>query len=90
MKKHSKLDHVFAIIRVETSGDYSWENRITVTKIIKDEAIAQREAERLNKLNAEKGCLYFWQLTRMEPDSGTPLPEHEKGNRQHTSDEHAC
>jgi hypothetical protein len=66
MKEHSKLVHVYAIIRIETSGDYSWENRVTVTKVVKDEETAQREVERLNKLNAEKGCLYLWQITRME------------------------
>jgi hypothetical protein len=68
MMEHSKLIHVFAIIRVETSGDYSWQNRVTVTKIMKDEEMAKQEVERLNKLNAEKGCLYFLQITRMEPD----------------------
>lgn len=70
MKKHSKLVHVFAIIRVETSGDHSWEHRVTVTKIVKDEERANQEVERLNELNAEKGCLYFSQVTRMEPDDG--------------------
>lgn len=65
--KHSKLEHVFAIVRVETEGPYSWENRIYVTKIVRNESTAQSEVERLNKLKLRTGSLYFWQVTRMEP-----------------------
>jgi hypothetical protein len=64
--KHSKFEHVFAIVRVATEGPYSWEDRVYVTKIVRDENTAQREVERLNKLNARTGSLYFWQITRME------------------------
>lgn len=71
---HSKLEHVFAIVRVETAGPYSWENRVYVTKIVRDENTAKREVERLNKLKSRTGSLYFWQVTRMEPLGQKKLP----------------
>ena len=58
---------VFAILRYDEFQDPSVpiENRVTVTAIVSDQATAQAEVDRLNKLNGVKGCRYFWQNTRM-------------------------
>ncbi len=65
---NAKYDHVFAIIRVDRfqTADSPVEETITVKKIVRDQAAAEREVERLNKLNADVGCVYFWQMTRLE------------------------
>ena len=64
-------DHVYAIVRID--GDVSLEDialaehLITVKKIVRSYERATSEVERLNKLNADKGCVYFLQMTRLEP-----------------------
>jgi hypothetical protein len=66
---HSKFDHVFAIIRLETdpAGEAGIDaSVVTVTKVVLSMEAAEQEVERLNKINAGKGCLYFWQITRLE------------------------
>ena len=56
---------VFAIIRLD---DYSnIEDGITVKEVVPTLEEAIREVERLNSLNADKGCKYFWQTTRFFP-----------------------
>ncbi len=45
-------------------------NHFTITKVLWSQDAAQREVQRLNSLNAEKGCRYFMQLTRVERRSG--------------------
>lgn len=41
------------------------ERAITVKEVLLDEAQAEAEVERLNKLNAGKQCRYFCQYTRL-------------------------
>jgi len=36
----------------------------TVKQVVSSQEIAEREVERLTRLNSEKGCRYFWQATR--------------------------
>jgi hypothetical protein len=62
---------VYAIVRIDNFQDetVSLRNKITVSKVVLDEADARGEVERLNKLNGDKGCTYFWQATRLlEPE----------------------
>ncbi len=64
MKRTTK--HLFAIVRVdEFQSNAPWNNRITVKEIVTTEEEARHEVERLNGLNQEKGCVYFWQVTRL-------------------------
>jgi len=65
---NSKYNHVLAIVRVDTfqDPDFSFEQMVTVKKIVWNQTTAKQEVERLNKLNAAKECLYFWQMTRLE------------------------
>ncbi len=64
LKPNEKFDHAFAIIRVDCFIDPP--TNITVKKVVWDEDFAQQEVDRLNKINADKECYYFHQLTRVE------------------------
>ncbi len=64
-KKTRGYTQLYAIVRLEPETDGSIENRITVTRILLTLEEAERETQRLNELNGPKGCLYFWQATRM-------------------------
>ena len=68
-------EHVYAIVRFDRDME-SWENSFTVKEIVRTQDIAESEVKRLNEVNADKDCLYFWQTTRLFP-SGTAA-----GNRQ--------
>lgn len=72
----SKLDQVFAIVRVDSfhHHDAAPEDTITVKKIVLNRQLAEDEVARLNALNRDKGCSYFWQVTRLER-SGEPAKE---------------
>lgn len=63
-----KYDHVFAIVRVDTFGEIEVkpETMVTVKKIAWSQRDAEAEVARLNRLNKDKGCVYFWQITRLE------------------------
>lgn len=64
-----KYDHVYAIIRLDTipRPDAPLEqHQVVVKKLVRCRETAEQEVERLNRLNADKGCVYFWQLTRLE------------------------
>ena len=45
--------------------DVPWTNKITVTKVVASEADADLEVARLTELNRGKGCVYFWQVTKI-------------------------
>jgi len=59
--------HAFAVVRVENDmpENSAPENRITVKEIVPTQEIAEAEVKRLNQLNKDKGCMYFWQVTRI-------------------------
>jgi len=58
---------VYAILRYDEFQDPASpiENRVTVTRVVRDEATARAEVQRLSDLNAEKGSRYYWQATRL-------------------------
>lgn len=65
-KPNAVHDHVFAIVRVDTySTAVPPHTAITVTKIVWTQVDAEAEVSRLNQLNADKKCIYFWQITRL-------------------------
>lgn len=59
-------EHVYAIVRFDRDMP-SWENSFTVKEIVRTQDIAESEVKRLNEVNADKNCLYFWQTTRLFP-----------------------
>ena len=66
MKSHRT--HVFAVIRIDDiDGLVDKSNahlRITIKEVLATQVEAVHEVDRLNKLNADKGAFYFWQVTR--------------------------
>lgn len=62
-------DPCFAIVRVDEFAlkESTIELAIAVKAIVWSVEEAEREVARLNKLNAEKGCRYFWRTTRAAP-----------------------
>ena len=58
---------VFAVIRIDEfmTGTAVADNGITIKEIVPTQQTAESEVERLNQLNKDKGCRYFWQATRM-------------------------
>jgi hypothetical protein len=42
------------------------EARFTVRRIVWSEELAEAEVHRLQELNADAGCQYFWQYTRVD------------------------
>lgn len=60
-------EQVYAVVRIdEFLGDETpMERNVTVKEIVRDLAIAEAEVARLNQLNADKNCRYFWQTTRL-------------------------
>jgi hypothetical protein len=41
---------------------------VTVKKIVASVETAKKEVDRLNELNGDKGCHYYWQHTRLYSD----------------------
>ena len=63
---HSKYLHVYPIVRVDTPIDQSDPmQKITVVKVLTSQPDAEAEVSRLNKVNADKSCLYFYCTSRL-------------------------
>ena len=60
-----RLDH--QLRNLSSSGGATPEASVIVTvkEVLLSQERAEAEVERLNKLNSEKGCRYFWQYTRL-------------------------
>lgn len=81
MKRQTQ--HVYAVFRVDTqaSPTTGWNNRITIKEILLTQKEAELEVSRLNKLNAGKGCVYHWQVSRLVGGEVTPVSRHEKDQK---------
>jgi len=62
--------HVYAVIRIdeylENLQSITIKELVTVKEIVWNQDKAEQEVERLNQINSDKGCRYFWQLTRLD------------------------
>ena len=69
---------VFAVLRVDDfhGPEAPIETKVTVKQVVSSQKIAEREVERLTRLNSDKGCRYFWQATRF-----AELPEESSSER---------
>jgi hypothetical protein len=63
------LDHSIADLSQSSGAIPHAAVTFTVKEIVTTREAAEAEVERLNKLNAEKGCRYFWQQTRFVSDA---------------------
>ena len=63
-----RREPAYAIIRIDDieSADVSLEDRVTVKSVVWSLDRARSEVDRLNGLNQDKGCRYFWQYTRVD------------------------
>jgi hypothetical protein len=68
LKPNKKFQHIYAVVRYETDADENTpiDLRVTVKKVVVDPHHAEEEVKRLNNLNKEKNCYYFYQVTRFE------------------------
>ena len=69
---------VFAVVRFDADATDP-EMQVTVKELVHELDSAVAEVERLNRLNAQKGCRYFWQATRLFPPgtaAGELTPPH--------------
>jgi len=59
--------HAFAVVRVDKDmpENSALENKIAIKEIVPTQEIAESEVKRLNQLNKDKRCIYFWQTTRI-------------------------
>jgi hypothetical protein len=57
---------VYAVVRVDEYS--SGRDAITVKEVLPTIEAAEKEVERLNELNRDKGSYYFWQTTRYFPE----------------------
>ena len=65
----------YAIVRVDLRAADD-EQRFTVRRIVWSESLAESEVERLQALNGDKSCSYFWQHTRVEQEPARADAEH--------------
>jgi hypothetical protein len=65
--RNLRYDHVFAVLRIDAEDENFSDLpcAVTVVKVLWSAEAAQAETERLNRLNAQKGCTYLWQITRL-------------------------
>jgi hypothetical protein len=62
-----KYDHAFVVVRVdEFLEDSPIEVKVSLVKALWSQEDAEVEVKRLNELNADKGCYYYWQVVRIE------------------------
>jgi hypothetical protein len=68
---------VYAVLRVDgyLPDSVDIENRITVKEVVHEQRAAILEVDRLNRLNGHRGCVYFWQTTRLYPAGTTAGPQ---------------
>jgi hypothetical protein len=84
MTTRGTSEHAFAVVRLdwlheaapgfrEGSGPNIGAGpvEITIKEIVLSEDEARAEVERLNALNAPKGCRYYWQQTRLFARGGS-------------------
>ena len=64
---HKPREDAYAVVRIDLDSELAWPDRVTVKEVVSSEELARREVQRLNQLNADKGCIYFATHTRVFP-----------------------
>ncbi len=63
---HSKYPHVYPIIRIDTPLDQDDpQGKIIVVKVLTSQVAVEAEVSRLNEINADKSCTYFYCTSRL-------------------------
>jgi hypothetical protein len=66
-RKYRQREQVWAVVRHDP-GSSEPEYSFTVKEIVRDKETAEMEVARLNRLNANKSCVYWATPTRLFPD----------------------
>ncbi len=65
MSRSTRLkESVFAVVRYDMEAPEPHLG-VTVKEVVRSLELAEAEVKRLNLINADKGCTYFWQATRL-------------------------
>jgi hypothetical protein len=65
------VEQVFVILRADAYEEgESVVEHVSVKKVVLEEGRAKEEVDRLNTLNSEKGCRYYFEVARMDRNSG--------------------
>jgi len=65
-RPHAKYEHVYPIVRIDLPlTDRNPTDRVTVVKVLTSQKGAEIEASRLNQINADKSCTYFYCTSRL-------------------------
>lgn len=63
---HSKYKHLYPIARIDTPFDQADPtNTVTLVRVLISHEAAQIEVSRLNRINADKSCTYFYCTRRL-------------------------
>jgi len=67
-KLNKDYRHVYAIVRIDNfqGSKVPLKDKIAVKKLVWSQEKAVEEVHRLNRLNRDRCCTYFWQVTRLE------------------------
>ena len=61
---------MYPIVRIDPPLDQADPtNRITMVKVLVSQLAAEAEVLRLNKINADKSCMYFYRTSRLIEES---------------------
>lgn len=79
--------HVYAIVRFDfyhhEIDTENVKNAIAITKVVWDRDTAEAEVARLNELNKDKDCIYFWRAARLQRrDAGNHASPHIEGSSE--------
>jgi hypothetical protein len=65
-RPHSKHRHVYPILRIDKPFDEAYPtNTLSVVKVLTSQTAAETEVSRLNTINANKSCVYFYDTSRL-------------------------
>lgn len=57
---------MYPIVRIDTPFDQNYPtNTVTVVKVLTSQQSAENEVSRLNQINADKSCVYFYCTSRL-------------------------
>lgn len=67
-KNVPNLGRAFPIIRIDFPLDTEEpEHSVKIVRVYFDEEVAKSEVDRLNSVNAEKGCKYYYDMCKAVP-----------------------
>jgi hypothetical protein len=68
--KHKEREEVFAVLRYDAfhKPETPPEIRVTVKEVVRSRELAEAEVGRLNAVNNDNDCRYWWQQTQLFPE----------------------